>query len=70
MFNSAHTKTMVHDNSSSLGLENKNALFLLDLGSNDNFASLEMAHALQLQANQIGVPTVADSAFMGAEAHM
>lgn len=50
-------------------LEDKNALFLFDPGSTDNFISLEMAQAFQLQEDKLGVPMVAESAFKGAETH-
>ena len=43
---------------------------MFDSGSTDNFISLEMAQALKLQADHLGVPIVAESAFMGAQTHV
>lgn len=51
-------------------LQDKNALFLFDPSSTDNFISLEMAQALELHQEQMGITSVAESAFMGAEMHV
>ena len=50
-------------------LEDQNALFLFDPGSTDNFISLEMADALKLKMEQMGVPIEANGAFEGGATH-
>ena len=51
-------------------LEDQSALFLFDPSSTDNFISLEMANALKLKMEQMGVPIEANAAFEGGAAHV
>ena len=51
-------------------LEDQNALFLFDPGSTDNFISLEMAQALKLKMEHMGVPIEANAAFEGGTANV
>ena len=51
-------------------LEDQNALFLFDPGSTDNFMSLEMAQALKLKMEHMGVPIEANAAFEGGTANV
>ena len=58
MCKAARKKNMNHDH------------FLFDPGSTKSFISLEMVQAIKLQADQLGVPMVAQSVFMGAQTHV